>query len=356
MRPILKNILAVLSLSGSLTSVAAQSDAAPNYPNYTQIWTDSFTGTQGNLPSTTDWNIVTGSLGVNNELEEYSNSNENIRLSGGSTLQIIPRRNASVTTGWTSGRIESTASWAPQGGVVTRVEALVSFGTNAISTKQGMWPAFWMLGQSLREGQDWPGCGELDIFEGVNGILTGHGTVHCGAECNDSGGGGLGESVDFPDQLWHTWRLEWDRTSGNWATETIKWSMDDQVYHTITGGEFTEDTWGKLAHEPYYIILNLAVGGSWVSLRTSLTRIAVASLLSLMLTLSISTSLVTQMMRQRTERVLCSRLTMWRSTRHERGGFHQAVDNIGADCGVVKSSPFLFWLYTYSSTRLPLRS
>lgn len=247
-----------------LVSVAAQEYDAPTYSGYTQIWADSFSGSSGDLPSTSSWNIVTGYSGVNDEMEEYTDSNENLQLSGGSTLQMIPMEDSSTEYGWTSARIESTGSWTPQDGVVTRVEAEISFGTDDISTKEGLWPAFWMLPESFRTGaQTWPDCGELDILETVDGILTGYGTVHCGDQCDDSDDAGLAEDIIIPDQSWHTWRLEWDRTSGDWATETIEWSMDDQVYHTITGSDFTEDTWDNLAHQPYYIILNLAVGGSW---------------------------------------------------------------------------------------------
>jgi len=61
------------------------------------------------------------------------------------------------------------------------------------------------------------------------------------------------------------WRLEWNRTGATWEEETIEWSMDGDVFHTITGSSFTEAVWDNLAHQPYYVILNMAVGGSWVS-------------------------------------------------------------------------------------------
>lgn len=249
------------------TPAAADNYDPPSYAGYTLLWSDAFAGSAGAAPSTATWNIRTGYLGVNAELEAYTASNANLQLSGGSTLQIVPWRDASAAYGWTSGRIESVGSWTPAAGAVTRVEAVANLGTDPTSAKQGLWPAFWLLAQSYRTGAaSWPDCGELDIFEAVNGVLTGYGTAHCGSACNDNNAyQGLAGTTGIPDSGWHTWRLEWDRTSGNWATETIRWSRDGTVFQTLTGSSFSEGVWATLAHSPYYIILNLAVGGSWVS-------------------------------------------------------------------------------------------
>lgn len=264
--PFKAGVLAALSLA-IIPLVLADTYSPPSYSGYTLLWSDDFTGSAGASPSTSSWNIRTGYLGVNDELEEYTSSAENLQLSGGSTLQIVPWTNSATEYGWTSGRIESIDSWTPASGVITRVEAITDFGTNPTSEKQGYWPAFWMLAESYRTGaESWPECGELDILESINGVLTGYGTAHCGDECNDDDAGeGLQESITIPNTSWHTWRLEWDRTSGNWETETIKWSMDGTVFQTLTGSSFEQSVWTNLAHSPYYIILNMAVGGSWVS-------------------------------------------------------------------------------------------
>lgn len=241
--------------------------APPAYSGYTNIWTDEFTYAAGVSPNPANWNIITGYLGVNAEWEEYTASSANVQCSGGQTLQLVPWRNPSTQYGWTSGRVESKYTFTPTAGKVTRAEAEIRFGTNAISTKQGIWPAFWMLGQSLRQGGSWPACGELDAMETVNGVLTGYGTAHCGTYpggiCNE--GTGISSHIAIPDQSWHVWRVEWDRTSNNWATETIKWSLDGVVFQTLTGSQLTQDIWTALCHSPLYFILNVAVGGTWVS-------------------------------------------------------------------------------------------
>lgn len=250
----------------ALASVAV-SWSPPTYSGYTNIWTDAFSGAAGSAPSSNNWNIITGVLGVNSEWEEYTASSANVQCSGGQTLQLVPWKDSSAPHGWTSGRIESKYTFTPTAGKITRVEADIRFGSNSISTKQGIWPAFWMLGQAYRQGTSWPACGELDVMETVNGILTGYGTAHCGTypggPCNE--GTGIGGSIPIPDQGWHVWRIELDRRSNNWATETIKWYMDGNLFHTMTGSQLTQSIWTALCHSPLYFILNVAVGGTWVS-------------------------------------------------------------------------------------------
>ncbi|KAH6897496.1 concanavalin A-like lectin/glucanase domain-containing protein [Thelonectria olida] len=234
---------------------------APNIDGYKIVWEEPFSGCQGCAINTNRWNIIQN-LDVNNEIQEYTTSNANLQLSGGDSLQIIPTKSSSGE--WTSGRIESKKTWFAKHGRIMRVEAQLRQGESM--NKQGMWPAFWMLGDAIRHGTEWPLCGELDIFERVNGDLTGYGTVHCG----QAGGGpcdepnGLGQPVTIPNNDFHYWALVVDRTSGNWQTETITWLLDGQPYHTLTGAELgDEGTWATLAHSPMYILLNVAVGGNW---------------------------------------------------------------------------------------------
>ena len=165
--------LSLLPILG--TSVSAWD--APSYAGYRLVWADTFPGAGGNLPNENNWNIIDGNLGVNNELQTYRRSTRNVQTSGGNTLQLVPWRDGSS---WTSGRLESKYTFTPQAGRRTMAEAQIRFGGNSIDTKQGMWPAFWVLGNSLRSGTPWPACGELDIMETVNGQLSGYGTIHCG--------------------------------------------------------------------------------------------------------------------------------------------------------------------------------
>lgn len=241
---------------------------APQYSGFTQLWQETFSSAAGTSPNGNNWNIVTGDLGVNGELETYTSSSRNLQCSGGGTLQIVPWRDGSARNGWTSGRIESRYAFTPPAGRVSMGEAQIRFGSSAVSNKKGIWPAFWILGDSIRHGTGWPACGELDIMETVNGQLTGYGTVHCdvypGGICNESNG--IGGSIGIPNQDWHTWRIRFDRTAGNWQGETITWYMDGQQFHQVSGSRIgNENVWNSLCHSPLYFILNVAVGGDWVS-------------------------------------------------------------------------------------------
>lgn len=258
-----------VSLFTSLLSLVALGGAwdAPQYGGFRRVWQDNFAGSGATLPNEGNWNIIDGFLGVNNELQTYKRSTRNAQLSGGSTVQLVPWREGN---GWTSGRLESKYVFTPQGGRLTRVEALLRFGPNDQSRKQGIWPAWWMLGDSIRHGVQWPGCGELDIMENVNGQLIGHGTMHCdvypGGICNE--GYGIGNSVSFPNQDWHTWRLEIDLRNGNWVDQSIVWYLDGREFHRITGARINNyNVWRSVAQSPLFFILNVAVGGSWVSIR-----------------------------------------------------------------------------------------
>jgi beta-glucanase (GH16 family) len=254
----------------SLFFLAARTLAwdAPAYSGFNRNWQDNFAGSSGTLPDTGNWNIIQGYLNVNAELEVYTASTRNLQRSGGNTLQLVPWRDSSAAHGWTSGRVESKYVLTPQAGKITRVEAAIRFGTCSTANKQGIWPAFWMLGNVLRNGGSWPACGELDAMETVNGQLTGYGTAHCnvypGGICNE--GTGIGGTIPIPDQSWHTWRIEFNRNKSSWRDETITWFMDGQQFHQISGSRINnEGVWNTLCHSPMYFILNVAVGGTWVS-------------------------------------------------------------------------------------------
>jgi beta-glucanase (GH16 family) len=237
---------------------------APQYSGFNLDWQDNFNGAGGTPPNTGNWQVINNNNNANHEVEHYTSSISNVQLSGGSTIQLVPVLNGNQ---WTSGRVESSFVFTPAAGRVTMAEALIRFGTDP--NKQGIWPAFWLLGDSIRHGTGWPACGEIDVLEMVDGRLTGYGTVHCdvapGGICNEYNG--IGSSIAMPDLGWHTWRVKWDRTSGNWQSETITWFMDGQQFQQISGSRIgNQGVWKTLAQNPMYFILNVAVGGDWVSL------------------------------------------------------------------------------------------
>ncbi|KAL1837447.1 hypothetical protein VTJ49DRAFT_3767 [Mycothermus thermophilus] len=263
----MRTTLAALSLLTSLASA----NPAPLYPGLQLLWSDAFDGSPGQSPNRANWNIITD-VRTNNELQTYTPASTNLQLTGGSTIQLIPRRNPS-TGAWTSARIESRHVFTPAPNRLTAVEAAIRLGSNPPHTRQGLWPAFWLLGDSIHHGTEWPICGELDILENVSGAPVVHGTLHCGrtqgqgGPCNEPIGRGTATELGGFEG-WHTWRLEIDRRDHGggrgWRGETVRWLKDGREWFVVRGEEIgDEGVWAALTHSPLFIILNVAVGGDW---------------------------------------------------------------------------------------------
>jgi beta-glucanase (GH16 family) len=176
-----------------------------------------------------------------------------------------------------SGRIESKQTIKPLPGHITMAEAVIRFGNDSTFHKQGVWPAFWLLGSSNREpgGKKWPMCGEIDIMETKNGEAIAYNTVHCdqptGGLCAEPKG--ITQSINMTtSQSWHTWRVEWDLTSTEMETQSITWYRDGESSFSLTGWDIpSEEVWRSLTQNSLYFILNVAIGGTFVSPSLPLT-------------------------------------------------------------------------------------
>lgn len=249
MRPPILICLAVFTLVKAIEP--------PDLANMKVLWSDSFVGCAGCSPDFITWTVPPPYVHTNNELQTYTSFPSNLQLSGNETLQIIPRKDKE---GWTSSRIESVPSWTPSSGKLTQVQASFRAGSGGAGGKQGMWPAFWMLGDSNRHGVLWPLCGEIDVFEQINGITRGYGTIHC----EQSPLCGISRPVVIPNDNFNTWAIKFDRRPTTWQAETLEWSIDGIQFSILTGADIGNlDTWSTLVYSLMYIIFNLAVGGSW---------------------------------------------------------------------------------------------
>ncbi|KAI0842385.1 glycoside hydrolase family 16 protein [Hypoxylon sp. FL0890] len=244
----------------------------PSIDGMSIVFSEDFEGAAGSSPKGDVWNIM-DAINTNNEVQTYTTSNQNVQISGGGTVQFVPRKSPAGL--WTSGRIESKGSWTPAPGKVTKIQANILLGSNPVINKQGLWPAFWALGDAMRHGTQWPAAGEIDIMEQVNGLPTGFGTLHCGTStggpCNEPIG--RGQSVAMPLDGFHTWGVTIDRTNDDWRAQSISWQLDGNTFSTITGADINDaPIWSSLAHSPLYVILNVAVGGDWPGAPNALTE------------------------------------------------------------------------------------
>jgi beta-glucanase (GH16 family) len=141
--------------------------------------------------------------------------------------------------------------------LVTKNKLHVKYGRIAVKAKvpagAGLWPAFWMLGEPM-DSQGWPLAGEIDIMEWVGKKpLEALGTLHGPGYFGDNGcGGKLTADAPFSD--------EWHEFSITWKPNEITWFVDDQEYFKATPDSVAPNQW--VYEHPYYILLNLAVGGN----------------------------------------------------------------------------------------------
>lgn len=252
--------------AGGTTAQAGKADGALE-----EVWRTDFDGDAGTLPSADDWIIDTGTGyegGPPNwgtgEVQTYTDSPENLQLDGDGHLKITALKDGNT---WTSGRIETkrTDFAAPEGGKL-RIEASLRTPEVTGDAALGYWPAFWTLGDEYRGNyQNWPGVGEFDIMENVNGENTTHGVLHCGVNpggpCNETEG--LGESHECAGSCqseFHEYALEHDRSG---ETEELRWYVDGEQFHSVSQSVMDADTWRNATGHGHFILLNLAMGGAF---------------------------------------------------------------------------------------------
>jgi len=198
-------------------------------------WADEFNGS--GAPSSSNWAYDLGGGGWGNgELEYYQSANA---TQTGGNLQIQARRQSVGGYAYTSARIKTQGkrNFGPYGYMQARIQGPMG---------QGLWPAFWMLGSV-----GWPGCGEIDIMEHINRTPNVLGTIHW-----DNGGHASYTAMNVNTSFgsYHNYAI-------NWTSSAITWYLDGgavgsaNILNSINGtDEF---------HKSFFVILNLAVGGTW---------------------------------------------------------------------------------------------
>lgn len=222
--------------------------------NWQLVWSDEFEGDSLSAPDPAKWtyDLGTGQDGWGNqELQSYTNNPENVSLDGNGNLIIRAIRTGNT---FTSARIKTEGLFGQKYG---RIEASMKTPYGP-----GLWPAFWMLGDNIAE-VSWPECGEIDIME-LRGQLP-HviaGSLHGPGY---SAGNAITKSYALPngrfDTQYHLFAVEW-------FEDRIDFFVNNFLYKRVK----REDVPGRwVFDQSFFIILNVAVGGTYVGFPTNQT-------------------------------------------------------------------------------------
>lgn len=243
--PSTRFISALALLLTCAIGVSAQS------PKWTLTWSDEFSGPNGSLPDPKKW-AFDPSDNTNHELETYTRNPANVHQQDGhlviTALKEKTTRPDGTIRDYTSGRIFTKGLFTQAYG---RFEASIQMPLG-----KGIWPAFWMLGDDI-ETVGWPKSGEIDIVENIGEPILSHSTIHGPGYSGDKGPTAKftlppGQRVDT---AFHLYALEW-------APNDIKFFFDDRLVAERTPADLPAGaTW--VYDHPFFIILNLAVGGDW---------------------------------------------------------------------------------------------
>jgi beta-glucanase (GH16 family) len=218
------------------------------------VWSDEFNGPNGSPVDSSKWVSETGGGGWgNNELEYYTNRLENaFQQDGNLVIKVLQEKYmgpGDASRNYTSARLKTKGKFSQAYG---RFEARIK-----IPRGQGIWPAFWMLGDDI-DKPGWPDCGEIDIMEniGKEPSLV-HGTIHGPGY---SGTNSIGAPYELPGDRrfaddFHVFAVEWE-------PDVIRFYVDDHLYETRTPADLPKGTKWVYDH-PFFVLLNVAVGGDW---------------------------------------------------------------------------------------------
>jgi beta-glucanase (GH16 family) len=213
------------------------------------VWSDEFDGPAGTPPDARFWTHELGDgteYGIpgwgNRELQVYTASTANAALDGHGNLAITACRDGD---GYTSARLVTKRKLEVEHG---RIEARVRVPRGA-----GLWPAVWALGADI-DDVPWPGCGEIDVMEHVcREPRRVFGAIHGPGYSGDAGHVG---TVDLAREVADDFHV----VAVDWEPWLLEWSLDGRPFHRATPA----DVAGPWVFEhPFYLLLNLAVGGTF---------------------------------------------------------------------------------------------
>lgn len=227
----------------SVGSIAAQKAAKK------LVFSDEFN--YNGLPDSTKWSFETkgNSYGWgNNEKQFYTSGDTANAIVQNGILKIKALKESREGKSYTSARL-STAGKAEFKYGRIEVRAKLPSG-------RGTWPAIWMLGRNIQEKTSWPECGEIDIMEHVGYDKDSvHGTIHSFAYNHMKGTQrGKATFIENPYDQFHVYSVDW-------TEEKIDFLIDGKKYYSTPNENLGSKAWPF--NQPFYLILNLAIGGNW---------------------------------------------------------------------------------------------
>jgi uncharacterized protein (TIGR03437 family) len=226
-------------------AASARAQPAPAQTSWQLVWSDEFNGPAGSQPNPTYWTYDLGTDCCGNaELETYTNAAANAHMDGLGHLDIhVENPSPGV---YTSGRIKTEGLYGVEYG---RIEARIK-----VPFGQGMWPAFWMLGNNIST-VNWPACGEIDIMENVGFTpAIAYGSLHGPDNYNATAQYQL-TSGNLADDF-HVFAIEW-------SPGQVAFYVDGNLYETDLQSDAGSGWVFDVPNNPFFIILNVAVGGDW---------------------------------------------------------------------------------------------
>lgn len=249
-------------------STPSKSPSPTTPKNFTLVWSDEFNAPNGSAPDPKKWTYDLGGDGWgNHELETYTNRRQNSHIENGNLVITARKENFEggdhIAREYTSARLKTLGLFTQAFG---RFEARIK-----IPEGQGIWPAFWMLGNNIGS-VGWPKCGEIDIMENIGKEpATVHGSIHGplsnGTETDLTAPAKLASGKNFAEGF-HVYAVEWEPAE-------IRFYVDQTQFATFTPqspitmpGSTTlaspSDSAGSWVFDhPYFLLLNVAVGGDW---------------------------------------------------------------------------------------------
>jgi len=256
--------LSLLCAAPSGPSLLATRHSSLATSSWILTWSDEFNSANGSAPDSTKWSYDLGGGGWGNqELQSYTSRTQNAQIQNGNLAITALQENFTGTDGigrnYTSARLKTQNLFTQAYG---RFEARIK-----IPKGQGIWPAFWMLGNDIKQN-GWPKCGEIDIMENIgrepgtiHGSLHGPSSVAHTSDLTSTVSVPAGQN--YPGDF-HIYAIEWE-------PGTVRFYVDSNNYATFTQGQWPAGGQWVFDH-PFFIIMNVAVGGVWPGSPDASTR------------------------------------------------------------------------------------